>query len=57
MNLFVNTQTKQYRNRSKKNTKCRPDTKEGNVSRFGVTLVDQKKYHWISRFGISIRVQ
>ena len=30
MNLFVNTKTKQHRNR--KNTKCRPDTKEGNAS-------------------------
>ena len=32
MNLFVNTETKQHRNRTEKNTKCRPDTKEGNAS-------------------------
>jgi len=32
MNLFVNTETKQDRNKTKKNKKCRPDTKKGNAS-------------------------
>jgi len=40
MNLFVNTETKQYWNRTKKNTKCWPDTKEGNAS------TNRKRIFW-----------